>query len=395
MMNNTRYYELLSINKDANESEIKKAYKKCALKYHPDRNPNDKEESERKFKEISEAYSILSDSKKKNIYDNYGEEAVKNSGQPSGSPFDIFEQMFGASAGFSNMGEGIFGGGSPFSDTPFGQFFGNRNTQSQNKITKMKVKITYKDIILGLKKKIKINRKILKSENDIKICSQCKGKGKIANLIRLGPGIVTQSISPCSKCNQTGKIYKHTIIEESIEIQIPKGSKDGDHIKITGKGNDINLNEKSDLVIFFEEETLEDMIRKDSDLLYTKDILLSEALCGFSFILNHPAKNNILISSSSIIEPKSTKIVSGLGFPYKNSVKQGNLIINFNIIFPKEISTEKKQLISKLLPIKNKSNSSNNNLEEFFLNDFNSNFYQEDNSNSYSNEQEGVECQTQ
>jgi len=394
MMNNTKYYELLSIDKNATEKEIKKAYKKSALKYHPDRNPDNKEESEKKFKEISEAYSILADPQKKNIYDKYGEEAVKNTGGPSGSPFDIFEQMFGGTGGFNGMGEGMFGGGSPFGGTPFGQFFGNRNSQEQNNVTKIKVKITFKDIILGSEKKIKINRKILESQNDIKICSQCDGKGKIANLIRLGPGIVTQSISPCSKCNQTGKILNYKIIEEYIKITIPKGSKEGEHIKIIGKGNDIDFNEKSDLVIFFEEEKEVNMIRNDSNLLYTKDILLSEALCGLVFVFNHPAKNNIIIRTSSIIEPEATKIISGLGFPFKNSVKHGDLIIKFNIIFPQKISSEKQDLIRKLLPVRNNLNIANNNYQEFYLHDnIDSNFYEEDNLNS--NEREGVECQTQ
>jgi len=394
-MNNTRYYELLTINKNASENEIKKAYKKSALKYHPDRNPDNKEESEKKFKEISEAYEVLGDTQKKQLYDKYGEEAVKNSGGgPSGSPFDIFEQMFGGGGGgggFGGMGEGIFGGG-----VPFGNFFGRNQTQTHDNVTKMKVTITYKDIILGSEKNIKISRKILETNNDINICTHCEGKGKTVNLIRLGPGLVTQSISACVKCNQTGKILNYKSVEEFVKIRIPKGSKHGEYIKINNKGNDIDLNQKSDLLIFFEEKEELEMVRKDSDLIFKKDILLSEALCGLTFILNHPSKNNIIIKTSSILEPESKKTVRGLGFPVKNSIKQGDLIIEFNIIFPKEISSEKQDLINKLLPVRNNSHSFNPDLEEYYLDAINNDTkMNDDNSDSYNNEHEGVECQTQ
>ena len=394
-MNNTRYYELLSIDKSANENEIKKAYKKSALKYHPDRNRDNKEESEKKFKEISEAYGVLSSPEKKQLYDKYGEDAVKKSGGASGSPFDIFEQMFGSGGhqggGFSGMGEGMFGGGSPFSHF----FGGGREQQNQNNVTKMKVNISYKDIMSGSEKKIKINRKILETKNDVKICNQCDGKGKIANLIRLGPGIVTQSISPCQKCNQTGKILNYKSVEEFIKIRIPKGSKQGEYIKINNKGDDINLNEKNDLIIFFEEEQESDMMRKDNNLIYKKDILLSEALCGLKFIFNHPSKNNIVIKNSNIIEPNSTKIVNGLGFPVKNSVRQGDLIIEFNIIFPKKITAEKQELIHKLLPIRNNLNVCNDELSEYYLDDPNNSKFYDSEPTSHESERGGVECQTQ
>ena len=395
-MSNTKFYNLLSIKTDASETDIKKAYKKAALKHHPDRNPGNREESEKKFKEISEAYEVLSDPKKRQLYDQYGEEALKNSGMGGASPFDIFETMFGGrggggggGGGMFNMSEGLFDMG----NSPFGGMFGRSSDNKSVSDTKISIKVSYKDMMLGSERKIKIRRKIIKNRNSMDSCKKCGGKGKTVNLIQLGPGIVTQSVSNCQLCNGVGYNIKYLEKDEIITITIPKGSQGGEYIKINNKGNE-GYNNNGNLIIVFEEETIENVGRHKNDLVLKKNILLSEALGNLEFIFNHPSRNNIIIKNSSVIKPNSIKTIKGLGFPIKNSVREGNLIIQFTIVFPDKISLEKLDLINKLLPRRSQlDNSKIKDLNYYYLEEFgsNENYTNDDEPNS----SEGVQCQTQ
>ena len=386
-MRNDKFYNLLSISKNATEAEIKKAYKKAAMKYHPDRNPNNKDEAEQKFKEISQAYEVLSDPNKKRIYDQFGEDGLKNSGGMGGSsPFDIFEKMFGGNGGnMFNMSESFF------EDSPFGNFFGNKN-RSNNLDNQIELNISYKDIMLGSTKSVKITRKIISNRNNMTICSKCNGKGKTVNMIQIGPGLVTQSVNKCSICNGLGKKIKYIEKTEIIKINVPKGSSEGEYIKIDNKGDE-GENTIGNLIIVFKEEKNNNLSRNKDDLVFKKKILLSEALGNLEFIFNHPSKNEIIITDSSVIKPDSIKIVNGLGFPIKNSMRTGNLIIQFEVIFPEKISNEKIDLINKLLPKRVKLDKNKiQNLNNYYLEDYNNkrSFENEDEQN-----EEGVQCQTQ
>uniref|UniRef100_A0A6C0EIU0 J domain-containing protein n=1 Tax=viral metagenome TaxID=1070528 RepID=A0A6C0EIU0_9ZZZZ len=412
-MSNDKFYNLLSINKAATDVEIKKAYKTAALKFHPDRNPDNRDESEKKFKDISEAYEVLNDPEKRQIYDQFGEEGLKGRGGGGSSPFDIFEQMFGGQGmgrgrgqgmgrgmggGMGRgMGGGMFDGlrGSPFE----GMFGGGGGRERDNKSvpdTQISIKISYKDMMLGSDKKIKIRRKIIQNRNSMDSCKKCKGKGKIVNLVQIAPGMVTQSVSDCRLCNGVGHNIKYLEKDEIITITIPKGAQKGEYIKINNKGNE-GYNNNGHLIVVFEEETIQNVGRDTHDLVLKKQILLSEALGNLEFIFNHPSKDNIVIKSSAIIKPNTIKTIKGLGFPIKNSVREGDLIIQFDIIFPDKISFEKLGLIHKLLPIRVVDTSKTTGLNDYYLEDFNS-------SESRANDvdrgrepenSEGVQCQTQ
>ena len=395
-MNNEKFYTLLEISKSATDSDIKKAYKKSALKYHPDRNPTNREKSEQKFKEISEAYEVLSDPQKRQLYDQYGEEGIKNSGGGGGgSPFDVFEKMFGGRGGGGgpfNMSEGMFG----MNESPFGNMFGRSASSSQSSNIKMSIKISYKDMILGSEKKVRIKRKIIKNRDTCSKCKKCKGKGQTINIVQIAPGMVTQSVSQCQLCSGVGYNIQYLDKEEIIVVTIPKGSQKGEYIKVNGKGNDSFTSQQGDLIIIFEEESLENIQRHENNLIFKKKILLSEALGNLEFIFNHPSKNNIIIKNSTVIKPNSIKTIKGLGFPFKNSVRQGDLIIQFDIMFPESIAQDKIELINKLLPRRVSLDSDKiTNLDYYYLEEFNSRDSYTEPDNDRETGEEGVQCQTQ
>ena len=393
-MSSTKFYDILGILKDASDNDIKRAYKKSALKYHPDRNPNNKEEAENKFKEIGKAYSVLSDPQKKQIYDQFGEDALNgDGGQPGMSPFDIFEQMFSG-------GGHPFPGGHPFSGGhPFGGMFGggddNRRSRKPEH-TKKIIKITFKEMMLGGERVENHKRKIIENINDVDDCLKCNGKGKINKIIQMGPGMISQSTQHCGYCNGQGKIAEFKEINEKISFYIKPGTKKGDHLVISEKGDgSIHNNKSGDLIIIFEEEQHSNMQRQNNDLVCLKQILLSESLCGLEYIFKHPSKENILIKSDDIIKPNDIKVLYGLGFPSKNNYRNGNLVIKFDVIFPDSIDLVKKDLILKLLPKRTKLKNINN-IDVYTLEPFSnksSNVESDDNENE--NRQQGVQCAQQ
>ena len=173
-MNNTKFYEILSLDKNCSEHDIKKAYKKAALKYHPDRNPNNKETAEKKFKEIGQAYKILSDPNKRNIYDKYGEDAVKHGGgDPGLSAFDMFEQMFPGGYGMDHL----------WIWEDHGRIWVEflvvwKDNKIEDKIYQLNIVLTFKEMMIGGSRMINHTRKIIKNKDDIKICKECDGRGQ-------------------------------------------------------------------------------------------------------------------------------------------------------------------------------------------------------------------------
>ena len=356
-MNNIKFYEILGLDKNCSEHDIKKAYKKAALKYHPDRNPNNKEAAEKKFKEIGKAYKVLSDSNQRNIYDKYGEDALKHGGNDPGfSPFDMFEQMFGGMGGGSafNMG-GIFNGM-------------ERQQSCKGKDIQRKMVLTFKEMMMGGSRMINHTRKICKNKDDIKICRECDGRGQNVHMVQIGPGMITQQITPCNTCKGVGKFVKYEEINEKLEIVIEKGSKKGDVVRFKEKANEsLNIKILGDLVIIFDEEITETMQRQGNNLVILKQILLSEALTGLTFNFEHPNDETITIYDENIIKPNEIKVVKGMGFPFKNSVRVGDLIIKFMIIFPDKITSKQEELICEIFPTPTKNKDSNHIyiLEEF------------------------------
>ena len=277
-MNN--YYELLNINKDAEPETIKKAYKKNAFKFHPDRNPNDTENAEKKFKEIAKAYEVLSDPEKRKLYDEYGEDGLQGN-FTSQSPFDIFEQFFGTSGGMNFSRGGM----------PFSNFFTMDKMEKYN--IKLPVKISFKDSMLGTSKKIGYKKQSLcntcngcgsNNSSKIKMCDECKGSGMVQKIKQVGIGMFSQNYEKCTKCKGIKKIIPTENIcldcngmglkqvYSNFVISIPKGAKHGETQIIHDKGNfSVESHKNGNLIIIYEEsDSNEKFIRKNNNLIMEK-----------------------------------------------------------------------------------------------------------------------------
>lgn len=360
------YYNVLGVSKNATELEIKKAYRKSALKYHPDRNPNNKEEAEAKFKEISKAYQVLSDPNKKNTYDRFGEEGVNGMGSGSEfSPFDLFKQFSGQMGGdiFSNM-------------------FNKGNKEKKQKVKSEPIQkvvdVELKDLYNGKKDSFLFQKKLkchkcegsgAKNKNSFRVCSLCNGSGKIVQLRQLGP-MTTQSISTCYQCKGVGttldfKDYclnckgKKCIIEPcKIDYYVRPGMHNGDKIILRGQGNwEEDCVENGDLYIIINEvKSKQQFIREGENLMYTKKIDLVDALCGYEFVIKHLDNRMIKINTSNIVivNEQHMKIKNEGMKKLRDGVDYGDLIIKFVVEFPEKISDERKKYLRKILPIPKK-----------------------------------------
>ena len=333
------YYEILKVSKDASESQIKKAYYKLAQKYHPDKvSEEEREEATKKFQEIGEAYEVLSDPEKKEMYDKFGKDGLQNSGQGV-NPFDIFSQFFN----FNNFG--------------FDMSSMNKSIQ-KNKETIFHLKVSLTEVFLGKVKKLKVTKKILvdKDGKHVKTdlektwnkCSKCGGRGFQMEMRQVGPNMFTQTQKECSDCSGKGNIllegYEIKEVSEIIEINVPRGAKNGHQIRFEDSGNVILGTYPGDLIVILDvENSSNGFTRKNLDLYYEKKILLSEALCGSAFSIKHLDNRNLFITFQSAI-PEERKIVKGEG------LNGGNLVIIFEVIFPTSISKEKRKELRKILP---------------------------------------------
>jgi chaperone protein DnaJ len=376
MVRDTKLYEVLGVSTNASQNEIKKSYRKLAIKWHPDKN-RDNPQAEEKFKEISEAYHILSDAEKKQTYDQFGMDGIKGDNM-NFNPADLFEQLF--------SGGGGMGGGFPFSNL-FGGGGGRGNTNRRNKPEDIMIKkrVSLEDIYFG--------REIDVSYTQISQCKNCNGTGSksgkssrcdVCNgngmqtfMHQIGPGMLQQVQRPCQKCNGTG-IYIEAndkcsfsegtgLISKKRKITIPlkRGIKQGQKIIIEGKGNQSrDLKDRSDLVVVIIEEEHPLFQRNGSDLHMKIELRLFQSLCGFNKIINYFDKKRLLISHNDIIEPGDIKRIVGKGMPDLRTESNGDLIIHFDIIFPKNIRNRLKddniELLKKILICDKQDNNESN-----------------------------------
>ena len=269
------YYDLLGVDKNASEAEIKKNYKKLAMKHHPDRNPKNRDEAEKTFKEISNAYKVLTDPQKKNIYDQFGEEGLQNTGgMPSGfNPFSMFEEMFNEGGG------GGMPGGFHFNMGGMGGMGGNKQSTPEVK----KIRVSLEDLYNGKTMKFTINRTVLNESKKhlIKTCSNCNGSGIEVIVQRLGP-IVQQMQSQCGVCGGKGKSVNTDCLnktQEKINVNIEKGTCNGEKVILHGKGNfNVNTMENDDLIFVIMEEEHNIFKRVENNLIIGLDINLIDAL---------------------------------------------------------------------------------------------------------------------
>ena len=333
------YYEVLGISKNANDKDIKQAYRKLAIKYHPDRNPDNKE-AEEKFKEAAEAYEVLSNQDKRSRYDQFGHQGMAgNRGFGGGMNMeDIFDQ-------FGDIFSG-FGGG----------FSSSRNRQIKGSNLRIRIKLNLKEICEGVTKKIKIKRLTPAPNTQYGTCPQCNGTGsitKIANTI-LGQ---MQTTSTCPHCQGTGKIITNRASgsdaqgmiqqEELTEINIPAGVSEGMQLKIRNKGNDAPYGGvPGDLLVLIEEEENTELIREGINIHHDLYISVPDAILGCNVeipTITGKAKINIPsgVQGGKILRLKSK------GVPHVDSHQKGDLLVHINIWTPDKITKEQQDFFEK------------------------------------------------
>lgn len=348
-MSKRDYYEVLEIGKNASADEIKKAYRKMAIKYHPDKNPGDKA-AEDKFKEAAEAYEVLSDPQKKQRYDQFGHAGMGGGNGGFGGGSMNMEDIF------SQFGD-IFGGGGGFSD-----FFGGggRNGRTRANVgsnIRIRMKLNYQDIKNGVEKKIKYKKQVVAKGTTFKECSTCKGAGQVNRVTQTFLGHM-QTVSACPTCGGSGKTIssrgaganEQGLAYEDIEttIKIPAGVQEGMQLSISGKGNAApGGGIDGDLIILIEEEKHPELERQDQHVVYNLAISVVDAILGSSVeVPTIDGKAKISIEPGT----QSGKVLRlrGKGFPQVNGYHTGDQLIKVHIWIPKKVSSEESQLLEKL-----------------------------------------------
>lgn len=368
------YYEVLEVTKTATVEEIKKAYRKKAIQYHPDKNPGDKE-AEDKFKEAAEAYDVLSNPDKRARYDQFGHAGMSGAAG-NGGPFGGFGEGMSMDDIFSMFGD-IFGGrGGGFSGgfSGFGGFGGGGGSQQRRfrgSDLRVKVKLNLKEISTGVEKKFKLKKYVACSHchgtgaegnSGSETCSTCHGSGSVIRNQQTILGTM-QTRTTCPTCGGEGKIIKDKCKacggegieygEEVVTVKIPAGVADGMQLSMNGKGNAGKHNGvPGDLLILVEEEAHPDLIRDENDLIY--NLLLSfptAALGGAVEIPTIDGKVKVKIEAGT--QPGKVLRLRGKGLPNVQGYGTGDLLVNISVYVPESLNKEEKNTLEKLETSKN------------------------------------------
>ena len=359
------YYEVLGVQKGATAEEIKKAYRKLAVKYHPDKNPGNKE-AEEKFKEAAEAYSVLSDADKKARYDQFGHAGVEGAGPDFSGGFgnlnDILNDLFGGGfGGFGGFGSG-FGG--------FGGGFGGGQRQQRvqrGRDIRVRVKLTLEEIAHGVEKEISIEKSVpcpdcggrgAKSSSDIKTCPACNGSGQVQRVVNSFLG-QTVTYSTCQQCGGEGKIISNPCRtcggsglvrqRETIKVKIPAGVEAGMQLTVQGEGHAAKNNGiNGDLLVVIEEQEHKDLKREGNNLFYTKVVSITDAILGAE--VDVPCIGG---TTKVKVEPgtQSGTVVRlrGKGLPTVNGYGGvGDLYVKIAVWIPKKLNREEKEIVESL-----------------------------------------------
>ncbi len=342
------YYEVLGVSKSASAAEIKKAYRKKALQYHPDKNPGDAK-AEEMFKKAAQAYEVLSDSDKKARYDQFGHAAFEGAGGFGGGGMnmdDIFSQfgdIFGSAFGGGFSGFGGFGGG------------GQRRVKGSN--LRIRVKLTLEEVANGVEKKVKVRRKVQAVGVSYKTCSTCNGNGQVTKITNTILGRM-QTAATCSACGGSGQTIDKKpsgadaqgliVQEETVSIKIPAGVEEGMQLKVSGKGNGAPGNGISgDLLVAIETEDHATLKREGDNLHYDLYISISEAVLGTSKEIDSVG-GKVRIKLEPGIQSGKILRLRGKGVSNLNGYGSGDLLVHVNVWTPKELNKEQKEFFEKM-----------------------------------------------
>lgn len=342
------YYEILGIDKSADANAIKKAYRKKAIEFHPDKNPGNKE-AEENFKTAAEAYEVLSDANKKARYDQYGHSAFDGAGGHGGGGFnnmeDIFSQ-FGDIFGSGFGGFGGFGGG------------GGGSRRVKGSSLRIKVKLTLEDIANGVEKKVKVKRKVQASGVTYKTCGTCNGSGQVMRVQNTILGRM-QTASPCPTCQGSGQMLDHKpqgadaegmiTTEETVSIKIPAGVIDGIQLKVSNKGNDApGANSiPGDLIVAIEEIEHEFLKREGENIHYDLYLNIADAALGGSKEVD-TVNGKVRIKIEEGIQSGKILRLKGKGLPSLNGYGNGDFLIHINVWTPKKLTKEQKDFFENM-----------------------------------------------
>jgi molecular chaperone DnaJ len=356
------YYEVLGVDRNASKEELKKAYRKLAMQFHPDRNPDDKQ-AEEKFKEAAEAYEVLSSDDKKATYDRFGHEGLNRGGAGSAQGFNDINDIF---SHFSD----IFGGSSIFDD-----FFGGagqrqrgrrRGTGTPGSDLRVTLKLTLEEIAVGVNKKIKIKKHVkcdvckgvgAEAGTSTKTCPVCQGSGEVRNVSRsvFGQFVNIQTCSncsgegtvvdqPCKKCMGDGRV----VDEVTVSIDVPPGVHEGSYMTMRGEGNAGKKNGPAgDIIVVFQELPHEYFIREGDEIIYDLYITFPDAVLGSETEVP-TLTGKALLKIDPGTQPGKLLKMSNKGIKHLNSSGSGDQIVRVNVEVPRKVNSREKELLKEL-----------------------------------------------
>ncbi|MDR1273238.1 MAG: molecular chaperone DnaJ [Odoribacteraceae bacterium] len=350
------YYEVLGVAKNADAAEIKKAYRKLALQYHPDKNPGDKEAEER-FKEAAEAYDVLSNEEKRRRYDQFGHAGMggASGGHGGMSMEDIFSHFGDIFGGFGFGGFGGNGGSSR-----------GRRPVNHGTNLRVKVKLDLKEVATGVEKRIKVKKQVAcehckgtgaKEGSSYSNCSTCGGTGQVTRVQNTILGAM-QTTSTCPTCQGEGRTINAkcphcagegvTVAEEVITLNIPAGVAEGMQLSLSGKGNAARRGGvNGDMIVVIEEEEHPELLRDGNDLLYNVFVGYPEVVLGETVEIP-TVEGKVKVKIEPGTQPGKILRLRGKGLPDVNGYGRGDLLARVNVWVPKSLSKEDKKLVERM-----------------------------------------------